>query len=125
MVRWLESQSRGPMFKTIGWFQGQLSLSFIQGRSNKYQKIPRTYWSKVKCLLVIVRKLERLEPYTQKGAIKSLFFSSEFWVINHLTILKVVSATFLLVCFACLKERTCETRKMFFISLRKLFSFLR
>ena len=25
--------------------------------------------------------------------------------------LKVVSATFLLVCFACLKESTCETRK--------------
>ena len=29
------------------------------------------------------------------------------------------------VCFVCLKERTCEKGKMFFISLRKLFSFLR
>ena len=38
-------------------------------------------------------------------------------------ILKVVSATFLLVCFACLKENTCEKMKNFFISLRKLFSF--
>ena len=39
--------------------------------------------------------------------------------------LEVVSATFLLVCFSRLKERTFETRKMLFISLRKLFSFLR
>ena len=39
--------------------------------------------------------------------------------------LKVVSATFLLVCFSSLKESTYETRKMFFISLRKLFSFPR
>ena len=31
--------------------------------------------------------------------------------------LKVVSAMFLLVCLLCLKESTCETRKMFFISL--------
>ena len=32
--------------------------------------------------------------------------------------LKFVSATFLLVCFVCLKERTCETRKnvLYFIS---------
>ena len=36
---------------------------------------------------------------------------------------KVVSATFLLVCFVCLKESTCETRKIFFVSLRELFSF--
>ena len=28
--------------------------------------------------------------------------------------LKVVSATFLLVCFVCLKESTCETRKNVF-----------
>ena len=46
-------------------------------------------------------------------------------------LLKVVSATFLLVCFVCLKEKTCETRKnvkqgkMFFISFWKLFSSLR
>ena len=39
--------------------------------------------------------------------------------------LKVAAATFLLVCFVCLKESTLETRKMFFILLRKLFSFLR
>ena len=39
--------------------------------------------------------------------------------------LKVVSATFLLVCFLCLNESTSETNKMFFIALRKLFLFLR
>ena len=36
-----------------------------------------------------------------------------------------MSATLLIFCFVCLKASTCETRKMFFISLRKLFSFLR
>ena len=39
--------------------------------------------------------------------------------------LKVVSTTFLLVYFVSLKEGTCETRKMFFISLQGLFLFLR
>ena len=34
--------------------------------------------------------------------------------------LKVVSATFLLVRFVCLKESTCETRKNGVFSLRKL-----
>ena len=28
----LDSQSRGPMFKTTGWLQGRLSLSSFQGR---------------------------------------------------------------------------------------------
>ena len=39
--------------------------------------------------------------------------------------LKVVSATFFLVCFVFVNERPCETRKMFFISFQALFSFLR
>ena len=39
--------------------------------------------------------------------------------------LKVVFATFFLVCFVCVNERPCETRKMFFISFQTLFSFLR
>ena len=38
--------------------------------------------------------------------------------------IKYLAATFLQVCFVCLKKSTCETR-MFFISLRKLFSFVR
>ena len=39
--------------------------------------------------------------------------------------LKVVSATFSLVCFLSRKESTCETRKSVFISLQKLFLFSR
>ena len=36
--------------------------------------------------------------------------------------LKVVSTTFLLVCFVCLKESTCETRKnVFYFTLKALF----
>ena len=42
------------------------------------------------------------------------------------TTFKVVSAVFLLFYFVSLKDSTCETRKnVFFISLQKLFSFLR
>ena len=42
---------------------------------------------------------------------------------NHLA-LKVVSATFLLVCFVCLKESTCETRKnVFYFTSKALFAF--
>ena len=37
------------------------------------------------------------------------------------TDLKVVSATFLQVCFVCLKERTCETRKKFLFDLESSF----
>ena len=37
-------------------------------------------------------------------------------------ILKVVSATFLLVCFLCLKDSTCETRKIvFYFTSKALF----
>ena len=44
----------------------------------------------------------------------------------HMKQLKFVPATFLLLCFVILKESTCETGKIvFFISLRKLFSFLK
>ena len=46
-------------------------------------------------------------------------------VLHLYKYLKVVSATFLLVCFVYLKLNTCETRKMFFVSLQKLFPFLK
>ena len=39
--------------------------------------------------------------------------------------LKVAFATFVLVCLVCLKRALLKQEKMFFISLRKLFSFLR
>ena len=32
VVKALDSQSRGPVFKTTGWFQGRLSLSSFQGQ---------------------------------------------------------------------------------------------
>ena len=32
VVKALDSQSRGPVFKTTGWLQGQLSLSSFRGR---------------------------------------------------------------------------------------------
>ena len=31
VVKVLDSQSRGPMFKTTGWLQGRLSLSSFRG----------------------------------------------------------------------------------------------
>ena len=32
VVKSLDSQSRGPVFKTAGWLQGRLSLSSFRGR---------------------------------------------------------------------------------------------
>ena len=32
VVKALDSQSRGPVFKTTGWLQGRLSLSSLRGR---------------------------------------------------------------------------------------------
>ena len=51
------------------------------------------------------------------------------WYTQHVFVvcynfrnLKVVSATFLLVCFVCLKESTCETKKnVFYFALKALF----
>ena len=44
------------------------------------------------------------------------------FVLSKLAGLKVVSAAFLLVYFACLKESTCETRKnVFYFFLKVLF----
>ena len=36
VVKALNFQSRGPVFKTTGWLQGQLSLSSFQGQQNEY-----------------------------------------------------------------------------------------
>ena len=52
---------------------------------------------------------------------KTIFLLGDF----NISLLKVVSAKFLLVCFVCLKESNFEIRKNVFISLQKLFSFLR
>ena len=44
MVKILDSQSRGPQFKTTGWLLGQLSLSSFLGRSVEYLKLLGTEW---------------------------------------------------------------------------------
>ena len=38
VVKARDFQSRGPVFKTTGWLQGRLSLSFFQGRWSEYQE---------------------------------------------------------------------------------------
>ena len=40
----LDSQSRGPVFKTTGWPQDRLSLSSFRGRQNEYQEFLGTKW---------------------------------------------------------------------------------
>ena len=37
VVKMLDSQSRGPVFKATGWLQGRLSRSSFRGRQNEYQ----------------------------------------------------------------------------------------
>ena len=44
VVKALDSQSRSPVFKTTGWLQGRLSLSFFRGRWNEYQEFLGTEW---------------------------------------------------------------------------------
>ena len=38
VVKVLDFQSRGPVFKATGWLQGWLSLSSFRGRWNEYQE---------------------------------------------------------------------------------------
>ena len=62
--------------------------------------------------------------YCAKAPYKSK--SSFYGKIKIKFSLKTVSATFLLVCFVCLKESTLEARKKnFFLSHRKPYSLLR
>ena len=42
VVKALDSQSRGPVFKTTEWLQGRLSLSSFQGRQNEYHEFLET-----------------------------------------------------------------------------------
>ena len=44
VVKVLDSQSRGPKFKTTGWLQGQLKLSPFQGGLSWYQDLLETEW---------------------------------------------------------------------------------
>ena len=69
------------------------------------------------------RNLKKTKTEINKGGAEAMMKGGE--LSDFVVCLEVVSATFLLVCFSRLKGRTFETRKMLFISLRKLFSFLR
>ena len=44
VVKVLDSQSRGPTFKTTEWLQGQHSFLSFQGRSVEYQKLLGDEW---------------------------------------------------------------------------------
>ena len=72
-------------------------------------------------------KLKIDTPYTEwKNRLqmwKTVYgYAKKEQAITLLQSLKVVSATFLLVCFVCLKENTCETRKnVFYFTLRAFY----
>ena len=88
-----------------------------------------------RCIKIVINFLAVLAQVNPicilKYAYTNFYVNFQHWKYQLLplaifrAILKVVSTRFLLICFACLKESTCETRKMFFILFRKLFSFLR
>ena len=44
VVRELDSQSRSPQFKTTGYLQRHLSLSFFLGQLYEYQKLLGPEW---------------------------------------------------------------------------------
>ena len=44
VVKVLDSQSRGPRFKTTGWLQDQLGLSSFWGWSVEYLELLKTEW---------------------------------------------------------------------------------
>ena len=58
--------------------------------------------------------------------VRSMMIDTQYvQFLDSICYLKVVSATFVLVCFLSLKESTCKTRKNVFNSLQTLFSFSR
>ena len=68
-------------------------------------------------MLLIEKSLKKMNRYINRD-LKPVI---EWIRANNLS-LKVVSATFLLVCFVCLKDSTCETRKnVFYFTLKALF----
>ena len=66
VVKVLDSQSRSPVFKTIGWIQGWLSLSPFWGWSNKCQEFLGTSCYKVNCLLRAALSLRQLKTIHKK-----------------------------------------------------------
>ena len=66
VVKVLDSQSRSPVFKTIGWIQGWLSLSPFWDWSNECQEFLRTSCYKVNCLLRAALALRQLKTIQKK-----------------------------------------------------------
>ena len=86
MVKALDSQFRGPVFKTFGWLQVRLSLQSFWGQSNNYQKFMGTYWCKVNCLLVVaLYPWGSWTPSMKKGfATQTLLWSPKFIIHQNL-----------------------------------------
>ena len=80
-------------------------------------------FSKIKILISELMSLI-VTTFAIKGS-PIINFESTFKYPFSTVLLKVVSATFLLVCFVCLKESTCETRKNVFYFTSKALLFLR
>ena len=69
----------------------------------------------------VISKLKYMKYEKYLYVIKTFLLIFSQYVTTTMC-LKVVSATFLLVCFVCLKESTCEARKnVFYFTLKALF----
>ena len=76
--------------------------------------------------MTVCLKTPRETSASLENNIKAHFANVFIFLVIFLLCLKVVSATFLLVCFLSLQGSTCEIRKnVFFFSLQKFFSFSR
>ena len=74
VVKALDSQSSSPMFKVIGWLQGQLTQSFILLRSIEgVPGISGNLFAKSKLPSRSGFSLEAVEPHPEKGTIKLKF----------------------------------------------------
>ena len=66
VVKALDSQSRGPTFKTTGCLQGQLSFLSFRGRQNGVPGISGKLLEKVNCLLEVALALRQVKPIHKK-----------------------------------------------------------
>ena len=83
-----------------------------KGLQNELQQ---QQWNNTTAVISWFKKIENKNKY------EFMIFDIE----DLYSLLKVVSAKFLLICFVYLKENICETKKNVFITLRKLVSFFR
>ena len=83
-----------------------------KGLQNELQQ---QQWNNTTAVISWFKKIENKNKY------EFMIFDIE----DLYSLLKVVSAKFLLICFVYLKENICETKKNVFVTLRKLVSFFR